>query len=134
MVSELFRKQEIPMISWTQFVKVMASEAWASLSIKFDDFLKRFYKGNASLKNVNYQKWHRFLFLSCFMKIHFGAIWWPGILCGRQAAWILKMKIEKWDRFLFKAALWRFTSGRFRDQGYFVVARLITNVFLLHTV
>ena len=30
----------------------------------------------------------------------------------------------KWHRFLFDIALLKLTSGRFRDQGYFVVARL----------
>ena len=24
-------------------------------------------------------------FWSCLMKIHFGTVWWPGVLCGRQA-------------------------------------------------
>ena len=38
-----------------------------------------------------------------------------------------KSKNENYQKmywFLFKVALWKFTSGRLGDQGYFVVARL----------
>ena len=111
----------------------MASVAWAALSIRFDDFLKRCYKGNASSKsqNENYQKRYRVLFKVALWKLTSGPFGDQGYFVVARLPGIWKWTLKKWDRFICKAALWKSTSGRFRDQGYFVVARLLTNLSIL---